>query len=174
MSRIKHRLLFTVSAAAALAAALALASSAHATPPTHEGPFTIPYEFTPDCSPFGFNFQNEVVGQEEVTVDTFYDSQGTTVRVVVHDSFVDTDTNSVTGKTLPFSGNRVETFDLIAGTRTVVGRSAVMTDPGHGIVIHDTGRNVFDAPFHVSFEAGPHDVLHGDVDQLACSALAAP
>jgi hypothetical protein len=33
------------------------------------------------------------------------------------------------------------------------------------------GRVVFDAPFHVSFEAGPHDVLHGDVDQLACSAL---
>jgi hypothetical protein len=174
MSRIKHRLLFAVAAAGALAAGLALASSAHATPPTHEGPFTIPYEFTPDCSPFGFNFQNEVVGQEEVSVDTFYDSQGTTKRVVVHDSFVETDTNSVTGKTLPFSGNRVETFDLVAGTRTVVGRSAVMTDPGHGIVIHDTGRVVFDAPFHVSFEAGPHDVLNGDVDQLACSALAAP
>jgi hypothetical protein len=166
--------MFTVAAAAPLAAGLALASPAHATPPTHEGPFTIPYEFTPDCSPFGFAFQNQVVGQEVVSVDTFYDSRGTPTRVVVHDSFVETDTNSVTGKTLPFSGNRVETFDLIAGTRTVVGRSNVMTDPGHGIVIHDTGRVVFSAPFHVSFEAGPHDVLNGDIDQLACSALAAP
>jgi hypothetical protein len=174
MSRMKHRLLFAVAATAALAAGLALASPAHATPPTHEGPFTIPYEFTPDCNPFGFNFENEVVGEEVVSVNTFYDSQGTPARVVVHDSFVETDTNSVTGKTLPFSGNRVETFDLIAGTRTVVGRSAVMTDPGRGIVIHDTGRVVFSAPFHVSFEAGPHDVLNGDVDQLACSALAAP
>jgi hypothetical protein len=32
---------------------------------------------------------------------------------------------------------------------------------------------VHDAPYHVSFEAGHHEVLHGDIDQLACSALAA-
>ena len=49
-----------------------------------------------------------------------------------------------------------------------------MTDPGKGIVIHDTGRVVLDAPEHVSFDAGIHEVLYGDIDQLACSALAAP
>jgi hypothetical protein len=171
MRRSKH--LFGLAAATALAG-LAIASPAGATPPTHEDVGTIPYEFAVDCSPYGFDFENQVVGEEEVSIDTFYDSQGEPTRVVVHDSFVETDRNSVTGKTLRFTGNRVETFDLVAGTRTVVGHSAVMTDPGHGIVIHDTGRVVFDAPFHVSFEAGPHDVLHGDVDQFACSALAAP
>jgi len=45
--------------------------------------------------------------------------------------------------------------------------------PGTGAVIHDIGRVVFDAPFNVSFEAGPHAVLHGDIDALACDALAA-
>jgi hypothetical protein len=67
----------------------------------------------------------------------------------------------------------VNTYDLVAGTRTVVGKAFVMTDPGNGIVIQDTGRVVHDAPYHVSFEAGHHEVLHGDIDQLACSALAA-
>ena len=172
MSRSKNHLL--VLAGAAVIAAFAIASPAQATPPLHEDLGTIPYEFTPDCSPFGFEFENQVVGEEEVSIDTFFNAQGEPTRVVVHDSFLETDRNSVTGKTLRFKGNRTETFDLVAGTRTVVGNSSVMTDPGHGIVIHDTGRVVFDAPFHVSFEAGPHDVLNGDVDQLACSALAAP
>jgi hypothetical protein len=171
LSRSNH---LVVLAAATAIAVLAIASAAQATPPTHEDIGTIPYEFAVDCSPYGFAFENQVVGEEEVSIDTFFDAQGEPRRVVVHDSFLETDTNSVTGKTMRFSGNRVETFDLVAGTRTVVGRSFVVTDPGRGIVIHDTGRVVFDAPFHVSFEAGPHDVLHGDVDQLACSALAAP
>lgn len=171
MNRTKHVL--AVAAATAIAV-LAIASAAQATPPIHEDIGTLPYAFTVDCSPYGFAFENQVVGAEEVTVDTFFNSQGEPKRVVVHDSFDETDRNSVTGKTMRFRGNRVETFDLVAGTRTVVGISFVVTDPGHGIVIHDTGRVVFDAPFHVSFEAGPHDVLHGDVDQFACSALAAP
>jgi hypothetical protein len=34
------------------------------------------------------------------------------------------------------------------------------------------GRVVFDAPFHVVFEGGHHEVLHGDVDALACEAFA--
>ena len=47
-----------------------------------------------------------------------------------------------------------EHLDLVAGTRTVVGKAFVMTDPRKGIVIQDTGRIVFDASEHVSFDAG--------------------
>jgi hypothetical protein len=47
-------------------------------------------------------------------------------------------------------------------------------DPGKGAGIHDAGRVVFDTPFHVSFKAGHQEVLHGDIDQLVCTALAAP
>jgi len=156
---------------AVVTAVLAAASPAAANPPTHEDIGTIPYEFTVDCSPFGLSFENQVQGVEELSVDTFYDSQGVVRKVVYHDTFLETDTNSVSGKIMRFTGNRVDTYDLVDGTRTVTGRSFLVTDPGRGVVIHDTGRVVFDAPFHVVFTAGPHDVLFGNVDQLACTAL---
>jgi len=107
-------------------------------------------------------------------VETLYATHGNPVKVVVHDGFTETDTNSVTGKTLNFSQRWwVNTYDLVAETRTVVGKAFVMTDPGKGS--HPGhGRVVLDSPEHVSFEAGPHQVLHGNIDQLACSALAAP
>ena len=163
-----------VAAAAALSVALAIASPARATSPTRDNIGSIPYSFTVDCSPYGLDFANIVQGVETLFVETFYGTDGNPVKVVVHDGFTETDTNSVTGKTLPFSQKWVNTFDLVAGTRTVVGKAFVVTDPGKGIVIQDTGRVVFDAPEHVSFEAGRHAPLHGDLDEFACSALAAP
>ena len=80
----------------------------------------------------------------------------------------------MTGKSLLFSQTWVNTYNLVAGTRTVVGKAFVMTDPGEASSFKDTGRVVFDAREHVSFDAGIHEVLYGDIDQLACSALAAP
>jgi hypothetical protein len=161
-----------VAFAVAVTGALAVVSAAAATPPTREDVEVIPYEFAVDCGPFGFAFANEVKGEETFRAQTFYGADGSPVKVVVHDGFRETDTNSVTGKTLGMSQTWVETFDLVAGTRTVVGKAFVMTDPGRGIVIKDTGRVVFDAPEHVVFESGPsHQVLHGNIDQLACTAL---
>jgi hypothetical protein len=155
------------------AAALVAVAGAGATPPTRENIDLGPYEFTVDCSPYGFAFSDEVKGEESLWIETFYDADGNAVKVVVHDGFIETDTNSVTGKTLPFSQTWVNTYDLLAGTRTVVGKALLMTDPGNGVVIQDTGRVVFDAPQHVSFEAGQHAPLHGDLDQFTCTALAA-
>jgi hypothetical protein len=124
------------------------------------------------CAPYGLPFSDQVSGEETLRIDTFFEAAGAVRTVVVHDRYVETDRNSISGKILPFTGNRVETFDLMAGTRTVVGKSNLMTDPGVGIVIHDTGRVVFDAPFHVSFASGGrHDVLYGDIDELTCKAL---
>ena len=132
--------------AVALAAGLVATAAAGATPPTRENIGVIPYEFSVDCSPYGFAFANNVRGQESLWIETFYDAGGNPVKVVVHDGFTETDTNSVTGKTLPFSQTWVNTYDLVAGTRTVVGKAFLMTDPGKGVVILDTGRVVFDAP----------------------------
>jgi hypothetical protein len=157
----------------ALAAGLVAAGSAGATPPTREDLGVIPYEFSVDCSPYGFAFMTVVQGEATIWIETFYDAQGNSVRTVTHGPFIETDTNSVTGKTLRFTGREVETIDLVAGTRTDVGQEFLMIDPGQGGVIHAIGRVVFDAPFHVFFEAGRQDVLHGDIDQLVCSALAA-
>jgi hypothetical protein len=152
-------------------AGLVGAAGAGATQPTKDGLAVYPYEFSVDCSPFGLDFSIEVRGRESLWTETFSGADGNPVRQVVHDGFTETDTNSVTGKTLTFSQTWVNTDDLVEGTRTVVGKAYVITDPGRGIVIQDTGRVVFDGADHISFEAGPHEVLHGDIDQLACSAL---
>jgi len=152
--------------------ALAFAAGSGATPPTSENVGTIPYSFEVSCVPYGLPFSNQVDGEETLRIDTFYDAAGAATKVVVHDSFRETDRNSVSKKTLTMTGNRVETFDLVSGTRTVTGRSFTMVDRGVGTVILDAGRVVFDAPTHVSFAAGPHAPLFGNLDQLVCNALA--
>jgi hypothetical protein len=157
-------------------AALSATGSAAAGAPAREDLGLFPYELSVDCTPYGFDFRIDVEGQESVWVETFYDASGEPTRVVIHSSFRETDTNTVSGKTLPFRGRIIRTLDLATGTRADVGTMFLLTEPGRGIVIQDVGRVVFDAPFHVSFEAGHHEVLHGGVgshlDELVCAALA--
>lgn len=159
-----------------VSAALVATVTASAARPTKEDLGVFHYELSVDCSPYGFDFTIDVVGQSAVWIETFFDASGDPVRVVVHDSSSETDTNSVTGETVPMRGQSVTTYDLVAGTRTVTGKTFLMNVPGSGAAILDVGRVVFDAPFHVVFEAGPHEVLHGGVgahlDELACNALA--
>ena len=157
----------------ALAWGLAATAAASAgMPPTNGKVVVIPYSFSVDCSPYGFVFSNIVQGEQTDRFKTFYDADGNPVKVVDQGGFVETDMNSVTGKTLSFRQDWVNTYDLVTGTRTVVGKAFMMTDPGKGVVIRDTGRVVFDAAGNVVFESGPeHQVLHGNLDQLACTAL---
>lgn len=151
-----------------LAASLALASPAAAAAPVKESRLVDPYEFSVPCD----GFEILVSGTETLTITTSCNREGEAVRVVGHDRFSETDTNSVTGASARFTGTRQVVSDLVAGTRTVTGKSFLMTDEGRGLLVLDVGRNVFDAPFHVSFEAGFHEVLHGDVDAITCEALA--
>jgi hypothetical protein len=102
--------------------------SASAASPTREAVGVFPYEFSADCGPYGFDFAINVQGAETVRVATFYNADGEPVRIVVHSTFRETDTNSVTGA-LPFRGLLVRTLDPVAGTRTDVGRMFLMTDP---------------------------------------------
>lgn len=169
------RLRTFVGVAIVLSAALMATGSASATTPAREDLGAFPYVFSVNCSPYGFDFEIDVQGEESVWVETFFDANGEPTRTVVHSTFRETDTNSVTGKTLEFGGLIVRTDNLVTGTRTDVGRMFLLTDPGRGILIQDVGRVVFDAPFHVSFEAGHHEVLHGGtashLDELVCNAL---
>src|SRR4051794_21688738 len=87
--------------------ALVAASSASAAPPTRQLE-TVPYGFAVDCGAF----EDIVQGEESITTQTFFDAAGHAAKVVVHDAFRETDTNSVSGATLRFTGSRVETFDL--------------------------------------------------------------
>ena len=158
--------------ALSLVGALVTAAAASATPPTNEQVVRIPYAFSVDCRPYGFAFSNIVQGVETDRFQTFYDSDGNAVKVVDHGGFTETDTNSVTGKTLGLTQSWINTYDLPAGTRTVTGKALVMTDAGKGAVILDAGRVVFDRPGNVVFAAGPHAPLYGNLDQMVCTALA--
>jgi hypothetical protein len=153
-------------AAAATMLALATASTAAATPPTIEV-FEGPYEFSVPCG----SFDNLVAGTEYHRVTTYYDAGGTPIRRTVNDRYMETDTNSVTGASLELKGSGHQEFDLITGRRTVSGQVFLVTQPGLGIVILDTGRVVFSMPGHPIFEAGPHEALHAGIDPLVCAAL---
>ena len=85
---------------ASLAVTFTIASPAGAAAPTREDIGSIPYNFSVDCRPYGFDFANIVQGVETLFVETFYGADGNPMKVVIHDGFIETDTNSVTGKTL--------------------------------------------------------------------------
>lgn len=173
MRHIARRIMVATAALAAGLLVSATAVDAAAAAPVKGTVEVLPYEFSVDCSPYGFAFENNVQGEETLWVQTFFDAAGDPVKQVTHDSFLETDTNSVSGKVLRISARRVDTLDLLADTCTVDGKSFLVTDPGTGVVVLDAGRVVFDAPFHISFEAGRHDPRHEDVDELVGNALAA-
>ena len=53
----------------------------------------------------------------------------------------------------------------------MIGEAFAITVPGQGVAVLGAGKLVFDAEGNVIFEAGPHQVLHGDFVTLICAAL---
>jgi hypothetical protein len=111
---------------------------------------------------------------EDVRVITFFDEAGIPVRVQVHIDYQGVVTNPDTGQTVEDPAHATRFIDLIEGTRGPVGLYYSTTVPGVGVVFHDVGRLVRDLEDgSIIFEAGPHDVLHGDEVALFCAALGA-
>jgi hypothetical protein len=109
---------------------------------------------------------------------TFSDKQGNVVRTIVHNRFLDHFTNTVTGEKLLNRGTFQETFIPVDGsqdlfTDTVVGHVFLATQPHHGIVIHDSGRVIFNPDeTEILFEAGHHaELVDHQFEALLCSAL---
>jgi hypothetical protein len=123
-----------------------------------------------DCG----TFQDIFTFTTTVHVLTFYDENGTPVKQVFHVHRVSIDTNSVTGKTLNSSADRIVTFDLITGTDTIDGQNDNTTYPGQGVVVQDVGKVILNADGTVIFEGGQHPNQVGDTFTGAdyCSALA--
>jgi hypothetical protein len=67
-------------------------------------------------------------------------------------------------------------IDLVTGQITQVGPFSIVTVPGLGAVVIDTGRIVWDGfAGNVTFEAGPHDAggfFGPGAADLLCEALA--
>jgi hypothetical protein len=107
---------------------------------------------------------------------TFFDANGDVTRTIVHNRFLDHFTNTVTGETLLNRGTFQETFIAIAGTdeftETIDGHVFLATQPGSGIVIHDSGRVVLSPDEDVIFAAGHHaELVNGQFEELLCDAL---
>jgi len=158
--------------AVALAAGVGIATTAWS-PAGATAPSRFPAEFhgtgTVDCGTFQDNYVDDFTGDGT----TFYNSAGQPVRIVIHWTHTSTDTNSVTGLALHEHGHFTETIDLVTGTDTYTGSQEVMTRPGFGVIIQDTGRQVYDADGNLIFFAGGRkhsEVIQGDA--LFCEGLA--
>jgi hypothetical protein len=106
----------------------------------------------------------------------FYNQAGNETQRVFHIRTVGTLSNSVTGKSVPFEADLTITFtfatpgDSSTVTRTITGQVFKVTLPGSGLILHDVGRVVFAPDGTITFEGGPHQELHDQVQQL-CAAL---
>jgi hypothetical protein len=109
---------------------------------------------------------------------TFFDANGDVVRTIVHNRFLDHNRNTVTGETLLNRGTFQETFIPVKGsqdlfTDTITGHVFLATQPHHGIVIHDSGRVIFNPDeTEILFAAGHHaELVDHQFETLLCAAL---
>lgn len=128
-------------------------------------PERFPVEFhnadSVDCGAFQDNFVDDFEGDAAL----FFDAGSEPSLLVIHWSHTSTDVNSVTGLTMHEHGHFTETIDLVTGTDTLTGNQEVGNRPGLGLVVQDTGRQVFDAAGDLLFFAGGtkhSQVLSGD------------
>jgi hypothetical protein len=137
--------------------------------------FTESYAFAVDCGDFGpYAFENEVGGSARVRVTDILDRESGLLQTVFHIVLRETDTNSVSGKSLPLHGAVHEVWDYASNTRTLSGAVFVGTERGGGTYVQDTGRITMTLDTRVAqFVAGPHEAFFaGGVDPVVCAALA--
>jgi hypothetical protein len=172
----RHKgMLATVACVAAALVATAVAHAGGGKERVVVDSFVGDYAFAIDCGEFGpYAFENEVAGSGRERVTDVYDENGALLQTVVHFVFRETETNSVSGKTLPLEGAGQVVLDWGTNTRTLTGAVAVGTEPGEGIYVQDTGRITFTLDTREAlFVAGPHEgFFAGGIDAVVCPALA--
>ncbi len=132
------------------------------------------FEGLTDCQAFGYDFTFTGDFQVTRTVTQFYSQDGTLLREVRQIRFLGTETNDLTGKSIPVNGVRHITLDFVNGTFTETGVLRRVTVPGEGIVLHESGRVVTGLEDETLIsESGPHELLHGDLAAY-CAVLADP
>ena len=132
------------------------------------------YAFTVGCAPFGpYAFSVEVAGDARIRVTDVLARDGSLLQSVLHIQASETNTNSVSGKSLQLHGAIQEVWDYASNTRTVSGAIFVGTGAG-GTWVQDTGRITMTLDTRIAqFVAGPHEAFFGGgIDPVACAALA--
>jgi hypothetical protein len=141
-----------VSVVLGIALGVALTSPALAGGATREWS-QYPLEFlgSVDCG----SFEDNYIDRYQVTEIDVYDAEHTLLRIEYHALHTSVDRNSVTGFTLEEHGHFYEVDDFVAGTITITGNQEVANRHGVGVVIQDTGRQVYSMDtFDLVFFAG--------------------
>jgi len=122
------------------------------------------------------SFQVLQSGTFTVRFTLFYNQAGNVTQAVFHIRAEGTLSNSVTRQSVPFESDFTVTFtfatpgDFSTVTRTYTGQRYTVTLPGSGLILHDVGKVVFAPDGTITFEGGPHQLLHNQVQKL-CAAL---
>ena len=137
--------------------------------------FSESYAFSSDCSRFGpYAFDIDVAGHVKVRVTDVVAADGEVLQTVLHVVFRETNTNSVSGGSVPLHQAANEVWDYASNMRTISGAVFVGNAPGDGTWVQDTGRIVMTLDTRIAqFVAGPHEAFFGGgLDRVACAALA--
>jgi hypothetical protein len=149
-----------------VSAALAAPASADQREVIH---FADPFDGSAQCDGFVDNWE----GHDRGTITNF-SRNGVLYRQVGHIHSIETDTNSVTGKSVVIRTNITVTGDLTPDgeltAHTISGEFNVGNSPGQGIVIHDAGTVSFDADGMITAIHGIHDTFDIGEDAF-CAAL---
>jgi hypothetical protein len=139
----------------------------------HNNALTRVFANEADCQTYGYSFTYTESYDVRRSIIDYYDASGTLVREVADVHATGVATNDTTGGSIPVSSERHIVMDFIAGTWTESGVLRHVTDPGQGIVLHESGRIVtdLDTQSNIFFEAGPHQFSTGDLAGF-CAALA--
>ena len=158
-----------VPAVAATGVVLLAAPSASAVPPDVTT-FSDPLGGSFSCEGFDATYS----GHDRGRITNLFDSQGVLVRQVGHIHAVETDTNLSTGESVVIRTNITVHANLAPDgtflTYAITGQFNVGTDPGEGIVLHDTGRVAFNEQGEPTLFRGVHDTFVKG-EQAFCDAL---
>jgi len=150
---------------------LAIAPSASAAKPFT----TDTYEIVDNEFPVGECEDGSAILEDstiQLTDRLYFDKDGDLTRIRVHGAIVEGRVyNETSGNELPVFGHFNFTIYPEDGVLVQTGLTARVNVPGAGHVLLDAGRFILQfEPFEVLWEAGPHQHLNGEVDEL-CEAL---
>jgi hypothetical protein len=121
--------------------------------------------FIQDCGSFLVQYQ----GRVDRLQTTYYDNDGTPVRLVMHNLVSETDVNLSTDDAVQVRAAFTDELDLATGTETLNGQVFIANEPGAGALFQDTGRIIF-GPNGDPVIRGPHEVFETHAG-IICDAL---
>ena len=106
-----------------------------------------------NCGAFNVNFVADINAHYE----QFFNDSGQLTLERRHVQFTGTLTNATSGASVPYEGNYIRTWDVSAGTITIVGERRKTEVPGEGVLAIAAGRLFINTTTGVISESGQTD-----------------